>query len=243
MENEINSRDFVIEEHKVPSKMKDSMRESKQNFLKNPKSNRYDDITPDIFNIKNPHAQKNSSNNNLHQSKNVQLDPMVLPKKQNMTTGIGGLGQNLIVINRKEQKKYEDLLKNSHNVNYEFATSQNNANNVSQPYSLNKIKAGKVILDPINSNPFNQSKKNFYQNGPLGANLGNNLNGNKKIEVSFKATMQFTDQNGINNKIEISPNINLNNPNIVNMNQNKKTRLGKISEARFKDDLEFEDEN
>jgi hypothetical protein len=232
VENEINSRELVIEDNfkttnrtnKFASNNKENFRETKQNFMKNSgKNNRYEDTTPDLFNIKNP-QQKVPSN---YQNKNVQLDPMI--KKQMITTNIN---QNLIVINRKEAKKYEDLLKGSHSgINYELATGIN-TNNMQQPHSLNKVKAGKVILDPIGNNGFNQSKKNFFTNTNTG---------NKKIEVSFKATMQFTDENGVNNKIEISPNINLHNQNMVNLNHNKRVRLEKIPESRFNNELEFDD--
>jgi hypothetical protein len=134
----------------------------------------------------------------------------------------------------EEAKKYEDLLRGAHTgINYELATGIN-TNNIPQPHSVNprQVKPGKVMLDPINNNNnFNQSKKNFFQTNTT------NTGGNKKIEVSFKATMQFSDGS---NKFEISPNINLNNQNILNVN--KKVRLDKIPETRFNNELEFDDQ-
>jgi len=87
------------------------------------------------------------------------------------------------------------------------------------------------------------SKKNFYTNN--NTNSTNSTN-NKKMEVSFKATFQFTDDMMANNKkIEISPNINLHNPNIVNVNVSngnlKKNRLEKIPESRLNNEIEHED--
>jgi hypothetical protein len=80
--------------------------------------------------------------------------------------------------------------------------------NVQQPQPNTKKKAGKIVLDPINQNYFNQSKMNFNPSN----------NSNKKMELSFKATFQFTDNIGNNNKIEINPNINLNHPTKMNVN-------------------------
>jgi hypothetical protein len=233
VENELNSRDLVIEDNfkttnrtnKFASNNKENFRETKQNFMKvSTKNNRYDDTTPDLFNLKNPQQKPQ----NIYVNKNPQLEPMI--KKQTITTNIN---QNLIVINRKEAKKYEDLLRGAHSgINYELATGIN-TNNMPQPHSVNprQVKPGKVMLDPINNNNFNQSKKNFFQTNTT------NTGGNKKIEVSFKATMQFSDGN---NKFEISPNINLNNQNILNVN--KKVRLDKIPESRFNNELEFDDQ-
>lgn len=228
MENEINSRELIVEEYLKntvrTNKFNNNMRETNQNFAKNMnRNNRYDETTSDLFNIKNPQNQKNSSSNtNSNVPKNVQLDPLnTINKKQN---------PNLIVINKKEAKKYEDLLKTSNFNNYDIS-----ANSPPQPHSVAKMKAGKVILDPINNNQFNQSKKQFYSN-----NQGNN----KKMELSFKATLQFTDDNGVN-KFEFNPNINYHQPNITNLNVNnygKKVRLEKIPESKLNSELEFDDQ-
>jgi hypothetical protein len=178
------------------------MPDTKQNFMKNIKTNnKFEETSSEFFKLEKKNM--NIANNN----KNVILDPIGKRQSTNNTNSV-------FVLNRKEAKKFEDILKNTHNVNYELATSNNNVQqniNNQQYHSLNK-RASKIILDPINSNPFN-----------------------KKIEVSFKATMQFTDDlAGMGNKIEISPNINLNNQNIMNINQNKKGRLDKISENKFR---------
>jgi hypothetical protein len=176
--------------------------ETKQNFMKNIKTNnKFEETSSEFFKIE----KKNM--NIANYNKNAQLEPIGKRQSTNNTNSV-------FVLNRKEAKKFEDILKNTHNVNYELATSNNNVQqniNNQQYHSVNK-RASKIILDPINSNPFN-----------------------KKIEVSFKATMQFTDDiAGMGNKIEISPNINLNNQNIMSVNHNKKGRLDKISENKFR---------
>ncbi len=179
------------------------MRETKQNFMKVAKNNSvHQDTNTDFHKVPN-----------INHNKNLNLEP--INKKQTPNN-------NVFVINRKEAKKFEDILKNTHNMNFELATSNNfhtnNVNNQIKP--INNKRASKIILDPINSNPFN-----------------------KKIEVSFKATMQFTDDLGMNNKIEISPNINLNNQNIVNnVNQNRKSRLEKIPESKLRLENESPDD-
>jgi hypothetical protein len=190
------------------------MRETKQNFMKNIKANKFEETSSEFFKVEKKNI--NVANN----SKNVQLDP--IGKKQSIINTNINSSNSVFVLNRKEAKKFEDILKNTQNVNYELATSNNNVSqntNSQQYHSVNK-RASKIILDPINSNPFN-----------------------KKIEVSFKATMQFSDDiTGLRNKIEISPNINLNNQNIMHMNQNKKGRLDKISENKFRGQSEEIDE-
>ena len=212
--------------------------------MKNIKNSRYEEITPDLFNIKNLNMNKNTSNTGITtfpNNKNIQLDPL----KKNMNHNSSNNNSNVFVINRKEAKRYEELLRNSHhNMNYEVPNTinnnlanNNNVNNIPN-IPLNKVKAGKVILDPINSNPFNQNKKNFHPN----INSHNAHGSNKKMEVSFKATLQFTDNSGLNNKIEISPNINLHNVNVQNVQNAKKMRLEKIPEREFNNELEFEEQ-
>jgi hypothetical protein len=207
---------------------KDNMRETKQNFNKI-KNTRYEEITPDLFNIKNPQSQQQKLNN-TNQLKNVQLEPL-----QSMNKKQGNA--NIIVINRKEAKKYEDLLKNSHNFEFGSPNTNNPPITHPHPHSVNKIKpGGKVILDPINNNPLNQTKN--YNISSV-----SNTDNNKKMEVSFKATLQFTTDCNNNNKIEINPNINLNNPSIINFGNNtKKGRLEKIQEYKYKDELEINDQ-
>jgi len=171
------------------------MRETKNNF-NNYKNMRYDDsCPPDLFT--HPHL-----NNNRNQvfNKNILLDPLKKPINQNINI-------NTYVINKKEAKKYEDLLKFNAN-DVQINVNVNNQNSG----CVKPNKNGKVFLDPIYNNlninnnnnkkdEQNQSKKNF--NPPK----------NKKMEVSFKATVKFTDEMGNNNKFEFSPNINLHNQN------------------------------
>ena len=228
VENEINSRDMILEEYssaknnnnttrsnKFMVNNKDSMRETKSNFTKN-------------------------ISNNIN-TKNAHLEPINTNKKQSSNNT--GSNNNLFILNKKEAKKYEELIRNSQNVNISPVAlnliGSNNLNNNVQTHSVSKAKMGKVILDPIgvtssnfnhNPNNLNQSKSNFYQD------VGNN-----KMEVSFKATLQFTDRRVMNNKIEISPNINLHNPNITNVNK-KGIRLEKIPESRNNDlDIDYEE--
>ena len=69
---------------------------------------------------------------------------------------------------------------------------------------------------------------------------------NKKMEVSLKATFQISNEVAFhNNKIEISPKINLNNPKLVNINVNKKlTKLEKIPELKdHRDNSDNNDRN
>jgi hypothetical protein len=123
-----------------------------------------------------------------------------------MTSSIGNM--NSIVINKKDFKKYEDISK-SINV-----SEQNNINTFNTNSAVNyPRKASKIFLEPIGSN-----SKHIQ---------------NKKMEVSFKATVEFTDDNG-NQKIQINPNINVHNQNI---NKSKKKHLEKIVES---DNNEFE---
>ena len=89
----------------------------------------------------------------------------------------------------------------------------------------------------IDDHNMNQSKSNFFQNGST-----------KKMEVSFKATVRFSDDDMNGKKIEINPKINLHNPNIMNINvtNNNKGRLAKIPEINQKNnysnyDREHED--
>ena len=177
-----------------------NMRETKNNH----KSMRNDDnFPPDLF----THPHLNNNNRNQIYNKNILLDPLKKQINQNINI-------NTYVINKKEAKKYEDLLKyNSANDVHINVNLNNNQNNV----NVKPTKNGKVILDPINNNvnsnnsnninkndnknDQNHSKKNFYQAK------------NKKMEVSFKATLKFTDDMGNNNKFEFSPNINVHNQN------------------------------
>ena len=71
------------------------------------------------------------------------------------------------------------MMKNSQNANYnKEIQNMFNQQNILQT----KMKVGKIYLDPIGNNQsMNQSKMNF--------NPGNN-----KMEVSFKATLQFTNK-------------------------------------------------
>ena len=84
----------------------------------------------------------------------------------------------------------------------------------------------------------NQSKSNFFNN-------------NNKMEVSIKATVCFSNDEGLsgsnrNKKIEFNPNINLNsNIMSINMNNNnngKKGKLEKIPEMKEKLNTEREEE-
>ena len=178
-------------------------RETRNNFQNN--KQRYDEIPPDLFT--HPHIQQNRGQQNPN-------------KNPNKLTNINqNINLNTYIINKKEAKKYEELLKYNNQSNGGNGNGDNPHSN-----SVKPIKMGKVILDPISNNnnlinnsgnPFgginatingnntklndnNQTKKNFYSSK------------NKKMEVSFKATVKFTDDIG-NNKIEISPNFNLTN--------------------------------
>lgn len=167
-----------------------NMKETKNNFNNGKNINKYDESTPpDLF----THPQIN--NRNQHYNKNVILDPL-LKKQSNQN-------MNSYVLNRKEAKKYEDLLKYGSNINEQSNLNNQHNHGIS---SIKPIKNGKVFLDPINNQGFkndqNQSKKNFYP--PK----------NKKMEVSFKATLKFTDDLGNNNKFEFSPEFNVHNQNI-----------------------------
>lgn len=173
------------------------MRETKNNF-NNYKHMRYDDsCPPDLFT--HPHLNNNNNRNQVY-NKNILLDPLKKPINQNINI-------NTYVINKKEAKKYEELLKYNAN-DVQINVNVNNQNSS----SVKPIKNGKVILDPINNNlnannnnnkrdEQSQSKKNFYPSK------------NKKMEVSFKATLKFTDEMGNNNKFEFAPNINVHNQN------------------------------
>ncbi len=169
---------------KISNKEQNMMKSKYHNFDDNIEN--FNKIKVNEVNFNNPHNQNQHYDNNIN-----------VPKKQiNVTNN----NQNLYVINRKEAKKMEEMLKNSQNVNF----NKEIQNMLHQPgsYANTKMKVGKIFLDPINNNnnqTLNQSKMNF---NPV----------NKKMEVSFKATLQFTDDRGHNNKIEINnPNINLNN--------------------------------
>jgi hypothetical protein len=84
---------------------------------------------------------------------------------------------NNLIMNKKELKKFEDMAKSVSNLNEQNFNAFNQTNN-------NPRKGSKIILDPIN---INQNK-------------------HKKMEVSFKATLEITDLNTQN--IQIKPNIN-----------------------------------
>lgn len=188
------------------------MRETNKNFTSN-KNARYDDNTPDLF-THPPNTNKitKTTKQNFANTKDI----------------------NTFIMNKKEAKKFEDLIKSSHSNNYQISNNLVGiTNNTGNPNPNTTKRMNKVILDPINATQgqgnMNNSKKNFYPN-------------NKKMEVSFKATLQFTDDLGNNKKIEISPNINLHNSNITNVNIGKK-RLGKIPESKGKNmDYEQDDD-
>ncbi len=75
-------------------------------------------------------------------------------------------------------------------------------------------------------NFFNAAMDSGNSNG----NPNNPNNPNNKMELSFKATLQFSDGH---NKFEINPNINLHNQNIMNVNLGnnmRKSKLEKINE-------------
>lgn len=154
--------------------------------FKNMKCNlRYDDQENDM-NMKN--YTKNTVLEPINPNKKVQM----LEKNSNT---------NIVVINRKEQKKFEDLLKNT-------------------PRNIIKQRdnIGKIVLDPI-STDLKGTKNKFFNN--------------KKMEVSFKATFEISNELAYGNKIEISPKINMNNPKLVNININKKlSKLEKIPELK-----------
>lgn len=198
----MNNRELILDEFKSTQKNKFQQKEYMYNG-NNPvnykeinnhhKNARFDDnCPPDLF----THPQIN--NRNQIYSKNIILDPLKKPTNQNINI-------NAYVINKKEAKKYEDLLKYNSNMNdLQINVNLNNQNISNQiPPGIKPVKNGKVILDPINNynnmNEQNQTKKNFYPSK------------NKKMEVSFKATLKFTDDIGNNNKIEFSPNINVQN--------------------------------
>jgi hypothetical protein len=113
-----------------------------------------------------------------------------------------------LVLKQKEFKKYEDMIKPATTV-------------ISNSDQNQLRKATKIILDPIgtkSTGDMRESRKNFY-------------NPNKKMEVSFKATLEFS--NDISGKnIQIHPNINVHNQNIVNVNGGGKRRLEDIPEGR-----------
>lgn len=185
-------------------------RETRNNFHNiNMNKARFDECPPDLFT--HPQVMQNRGQQNPN-NKNC-------PKQTNINQNIN---LNTYIINKKEAKKYEELLKYSNPT----TASGNDSNNINNQHSnsVKPIKMGKVILEPINNNnnlinnsgnplggfnngninnnknmnELNQTKKNFYSSK------------NKKMEVSFKATLKFSDDIG-NNKIEISPNFNLNN--------------------------------
>jgi len=117
----------------------------------------------------------------------------------------------LLPLIRKNRKKFfEDILKN---------TPINEMNELSNSIKRKQQNLGKIILDPINPD-LNGTKNKFFNN-------------NKKMEVSFKATFKISNENGYGNKIEISPQINLHNPKILNVNVNKKlAKLERIPEIK-----------
>jgi hypothetical protein len=113
-----------------------------------------------------------------------------------------------LVMKQKDFKKYEELSKPV--VMSSDQTQQRKA-------------ANKIILDPIGfkGNDMRESKRNFY----------NPTSGNKKMEVSIKATLEFSEDIS-GKKINIHPNINVHNQNIVNVNAKK--RLEEIPETKSK---------
>jgi len=202
IENELNSREMYLDDHSIKNNKKSS---NKEQIMMRSKYHNFDENIENFNKVKlyegnfnNPHNQNQSQ----HYENNINV-----PKKQiNVTNN----NQNLYVINRKEAKKFEEMLKNSQNVNF----NKEIQNMLHQPvsYPNTKMKVGKIFLDPITNNnnqTLNQSKMNF---NPV----------NKKMEVSFKATLQFTDDRGNNNKFEINnPNMNLNNSSIHTNNNSK----------------------
>jgi len=161
-------------------------------------------------NIKNNLRYEDQDNdamgNNSKFNKNTFLEPINPNKKLQM---LKDNNTNIVVINRKEQKKFEDILKN---------TPRNVMNELNNSLKKQTQNIGKIILDPIGSD-LNNTKNKFFNN--------------KKMEVSFKATFQISNEVGFGNKIEISPKINLNNPKILNINVNKKlSKLEKIPELK-----------
>ena len=203
------------------------MNETKNNFSNNPKetksnprvmNNNYNtnntvlkDMENRAFkNIKNNLRYEDQDNdamgNNSKFNKNTFLEPINTNKKLQM---LKDNNTNIAVINRKEQKKFEDILKN---------TPRNVMNELNNSLKKQTQNIGKIILDPIGSD-LNNTKNKFFNN--------------KKMEVSFKATFQISNEVGFGNKIEISPKINLNNPKILNINVNKKlSKLEKIPELK-----------
>ena len=171
---------------------------------------KFDECPPDLFT--NP--QNNQQNRGQQVlNKNIQLDPV----KKQQTNINQNINLNTYIINKKEAKKYEELLKYNNAGSGPNSGDVNNSNQHSS--TVKTIKMGKVILEPINNNIINKSGNPLGGvNGNLNNNKMNDTNQtkknfhsskNKKMEVSFKATLKFSDENG-NNKIEISPNFNLN---------------------------------
>jgi hypothetical protein len=187
-------------------------RETRNNFHNNLNKPRFEEIPPDLFTHPQIHNQHQQNRGMQNPNKNSN-------KPNNINQNINF---NTYVINKKEAKKYEELLKYGNPIsgNGDINNTHINSN------SLKPIKMGKVILDPIhNNNHINNSGNPLNPLGGININLNNNSNKlndanttkknfysskNKKMEVSFKATLKFSDDIG-NNKIEISPNFNLNN--------------------------------
>ena len=171
-------------------------------------------------NIKNNirYDEQENETNIKNYTKNTVLEPINNKKVQMFKDN----STNISVINRKEQKKFEDLLKN---------TPRNVMNDLNNSLKKQTQNIGKIVLDPINSE-MKGTKNKFFNN--------------KKMEVSFKATFQISNEVAFhNNKIEISPKINLNNPKLVNINVNKKlTKLEKIPELKdHRDNSDNNDRN
>lgn len=191
------------------------MRETKNNFPSY--KTRFDDnCPPDLFT--HPHLNNNNSRNQVY-NKNILLDPLkkpINPINQNINI-------NTYVINKKEAKKYEEMLKYN---NSDVQINLNLNNNSNHDSNIKPLKNGKVILNPIGNN-LNVNTNNTNNPTTNSINNNSNLNSkreennqtkknfypgkNKKMEVSFKATLKFTDEMGNNNKFEFSPNINLHN--------------------------------
>jgi hypothetical protein len=126
--------------------------------------------------------------------------------KKLVTTSTNMPNMPNLVMKQNDFKKYEEISKGPVVSNSE----------------QNQLRKGnKIILDPIGfkGNDMRESKNNFY-------------NPNKKMEVSIKATLEFSEDIS-GKKINIHPNINVHNQNIINVNTVKK-RLENIPETKNK---------
>jgi len=197
LKNEFENRDLVFDGDEKQSykgalngkafkkgTFKDVLNDTKSGFNKNVisqvsnnnyKNNaRYEEINNNYLNNYNNVNNSNAVEKVKSYGKNILLDPINSKKMQKIENN------NIIIINKLEQKKFEDILKN---------TPKNIFNELSNSIK----KQGKILLDPINPDLSN-TKKDFYNN--------------KKMEVSFKATFKISGENSNSPQKQRNANVN-----------------------------------